>query len=462
MFALGFPKAFRYSRPESLEEALEELEEGEAVPLAGGQSLIPMMKLRVLEVKGLVDLNDLEELRGVREVEGEVRIGALETHNEVATNQTLRREFPSLSASAWEIADLQVRNRGTIGGSITNADPSSNYLPVLMTLDAEVVIVGKGERRERLEEFVRGPYTTSLRRGELVKEVALRKENRRTGFALARRGGSSYPIAVVAVSMSLEDGVVTSSKLAIGGVYERPVSFKDFLVGKGLGEVREEEVLKALDPLLEEVGVIEDVHGGKEYKLKVAKRLVVEAVKEVARPPPVKEMETHWRNGRRLGPSTRHVVKVKVNGTWLEGEVESRKLLVDFLRERGFTEVKRGCDEGKCGACTVLVNGRAVKSCNVFAVQADNQEVTTIRGLVKGGGLNYLQRAFLESYAMQCGFCTHGFMMVTHDYLDNVDPEAKDETLVHCVKNVCRCTGYVQIIKAIRTASRELREKGVH
>ncbi|MBW9142004.1 MAG: carbon monoxide dehydrogenase, partial [Candidatus Aramenus sp.] len=115
-----------------------------------------------------------------------------------------------------------------------------------------------------------------------------------------------------------------------------------------------------------------------------------------------------------------------------------------------------------CGACTVLVNGRAVKSCNVFAVQADNQEVTTIRGLVKGGGLNYLQRAFLESYAMQCGFCTHGFMMVTHDYLDNVDPEAKDETLVHCVKNVCRCTGYVQIIKAIRTASRELREKGVH
>ncbi|MCY0858820.1 MAG: 2Fe-2S iron-sulfur cluster-binding protein [Sulfolobaceae archaeon] len=126
---------------------------------------------------------------------------------------------------------------------------------------------------------------------------------------------------------------------------------------------------------------------------------------------------------------------------------------------QGFVEVKRGCDEGKCGACTVLIDGKSVKSCTMLAIQAMNKDIRTIKGLGNSSyELNYLQRAFLENYAMQCGYCTHGFMMVTHDYLNNVDPDADKDVMYYAIKNICRCTGYINIIKAIKTSAELLKE----
>ncbi|WP_243675899.1 2Fe-2S iron-sulfur cluster-binding protein [Vulcanisaeta distributa] len=202
---------------------------------------------------------------------------------------------------------------------------------------------------------------------------------------------------------------------------------------------------------------LEDTHAPGDYKVKVARNLLTKALTEIASgsvqyiKAPVKDELIKWefRDGvEYVGDLVR--VRVNVNGQWIEDLVEPRLLLLDFLRRHGFREVRRGCDEGKCGACTVLVDGRAVKSCMVPVVRVSGHSVTTIRGLSKGMELHPIQRAFLEEYAMQCGYCTHGFMMVTHDYLTNIDPTANDDILKLSIKNICRCTGYINIIKPLR------------
>jgi carbon-monoxide dehydrogenase small subunit len=149
-----------------------------------------------------------------------------------------------------------------------------------------------------------------------------------------------------------------------------------------------------------------------------------------------------------------HVVRVTVNGERYEREVEARKLLVHFLRDDlDLTGTHVGCDTGNCGACTVLLGGRSVKSCMLLAVQADGAELTTVEGLAGDGELTPLQRAFSEHHGLQCGYCTPG-MLLSATYLLSHTPTPSDEEIRRAIQgNICRCTGYVNIVKAIRAAS---------
>jgi aerobic carbon-monoxide dehydrogenase small subunit len=143
-----------------------------------------------------------------------------------------------------------------------------------------------------------------------------------------------------------------------------------------------------------------------------------------------------------------------VNGKHYEDVVETRMTLVDFLREKlGLTGTHIGCEHGVCGACTILLNGVAVRSCLMFAVQADQAEVATVESLAKGGKLHPLQQAFWDHHALQCGFCTPGFLMTAFAFLQENHSPTRDEIRVAISGNLCRCTGYENIIKAIAAAS---------
>jgi aerobic carbon-monoxide dehydrogenase small subunit len=147
-------------------------------------------------------------------------------------------------------------------------------------------------------------------------------------------------------------------------------------------------------------------------------------------------------------------VHFTVNGVEREVVVEPRRLLVQILREElGLTGTHVGCDTSQCGACTVQLDGRAVKSCSMLAVQADGHSITTIEGLAPAGGLHALQTAFWEKHGLQCGFCTPGMIMAATDLLaDNPDPT--DDEIRHAIEgNICRCTGYHNIVAAIREAA---------
>ena len=152
-------------------------------------------------------------------------------------------------------------------------------------------------------------------------------------------------------------------------------------------------------------------------------------------------------------------VHVAINGQAHEVEVETRTLLVHFLRENlGMTGTHIGCDTTNCGACTVLLNGRPVKSCTVFAVQADGMSVATVEGLEKDGKLDPVQEGFHEEHGLQCGFCTPG-MMITAAALLAANPDPSELQIRQAISgNLCRCTGYVNIVKSIQYAARKTRE----
>ena len=146
-------------------------------------------------------------------------------------------------------------------------------------------------------------------------------------------------------------------------------------------------------------------------------------------------------------------VKVKVNGKPYELEIEPRLLLVDLLREKlNLTGTHVGCDTSYCGACTVLLNGVTVKSCTVFAVQADQGEVMTVEGLASDGHLHPIQQAFAENHGLQCGYCTPGLLMSTYQLLSKKPHPSDGEIRKAIAGNTCRCTGYQNILKAIRAA----------
>ena len=147
-------------------------------------------------------------------------------------------------------------------------------------------------------------------------------------------------------------------------------------------------------------------------------------------------------------------IKVDVNGDLYEREVEARRLLVHFIRDDlDLTGTHVGCDTGNCGACTVLYNGDAIKSCMMLAIQADGASIETVEGLARDGELHPLQEAFSESHALQCGYCTPG-MLMSAKYLLDTNPSPSEQEIRKAIQgNICRCTGYVNIVEAIEKAA---------
>ena len=157
---------------------------------------------------------------------------------------------------------------------------------------------------------------------------------------------------------------------------------------------------------------------------------------------------------------SKHTISVTVNGETRGGEVDSRLLLVHFIREQlELTGTHIGCDTTSCGACTVQLDGMPVKSCTVFAVQADGRAVDTIEGVAQGGTLHPLQEGFWEQHGLQCGFCTPGMIMTAKALLAH-NPNPSEDEIRHAISgNLCRCTGYVKIVEAIQYAAAKLREQ---
>ena len=153
----------------------------------------------------------------------------------------------------------------------------------------------------------------------------------------------------------------------------------------------------------------------------------------------------------------RLTIRVRVNGQEYEREVEVRRLLADFIRhDLGLTATHLGCEHGVCGACTIIMDGESVRSCLLFAVQSDGAEILTVEGLAQGDNMHPLQQAFWDNHGLQCGFCTSGFLMSAYDLLQKNPHPTQDEIRYGLSGNLCRCTGYANIIKAVQAVAEQL------
>jgi carbon-monoxide dehydrogenase medium subunit len=233
------PAAFEYHRPASLEEAFELLGgDGEARPLAGGHSLLPMMKVRLSTPTALVDLAGIEGLDGITRDGDSLVIGALATHASVAASELVRSECPVLAETASLIGDRQVRNRGTIGGSVAHADPAADYPTVLLALEATISVAGReGTRDIPADDCFVDVFTTAIRAGELVVSVRVPATGSGTGAAYVkhRHPASSYAVAGACAVVTVEGGTCSRARLVVGGVTGSPVvvaAAGEELVGK--------------------------------------------------------------------------------------------------------------------------------------------------------------------------------------------------------------------------------------
>src|SRR5712664_1849103 len=219
-----YPASFEYHAPTTIAEAIALLGRygDEAKVLSGSQSLIPLMKLRLARPAHLVDLRKVDGLTGVREVQGSLQIGALTTHAALAKSELLRAKLPMAAEAAGQIGDAQVRNLGTIGGSLAHADPSADWPAVLLALDASVQIAGaRGERSVKIDQFIVGPLTTVLEPGEILTQVSVPLPAGRYGGAYEKlpHPASRFAIVGVAAELFLDGkGAVQSSRAAITGL----------------------------------------------------------------------------------------------------------------------------------------------------------------------------------------------------------------------------------------------------
>jgi carbon-monoxide dehydrogenase medium subunit len=462
------PPVFRYERPETLPEALALLtEHGDEVrPLAGGQSLVPMLNLRLSAPGVVVDLNALPGLDGIEAGGGALVVGAL-TRQRTLELSPEAAAIGALADGLPLVGHVATRNRGTVGGSIAHADPAAELPLALLALGGSVIVAGPGGTREiASDELFVGFLTTTLQPSELIVEVRFPGPRAREASALlevAQRHGD-FPLTAVAASVRLDvDGRIVRARVAAGAVADRPVLLPD--VGDALAAgASPEDAGRLAATLVDPAG---GLHAPADYQRHLVAVLVDRAVtRAVARSREISGRIPHDDPTRIPEPPDRDLVaagRCAVNGriVLLEG-VPDRRLLSDFLRhDLGLRGTHVGCEHGVCGACTVRVDGVAVRSCLLLARQADGTEIITIEGLAAGDDertLHPLQAAFKRHFALQCGFCTAGILMAAAERLDQTagggaPPPDEDEIRRLLSGHLCRCTGYEPIVAAIAEAA---------
>jgi carbon-monoxide dehydrogenase medium subunit len=284
-----YPASFEYLAPTGINEAIALLQKygEEAKLLAGGQSLVPMMKLRLARPKYLIDLNKISNLSGISEEGGRIHIGALARHVQIEESPVIREQLPMLCEAARQIADAQVRNRGTLGGSLAEADPSGDWGPVALALRAELKCIGpKGERRIAANEFFTFAYTSALDSDEVLTEIvfAVPGPESRGVYVKLEPVAGAFAIVSAAVQITLDKaGICKAIGIGVtgrGAVPQEATSVENLLKGKTISP----ELIAEAGRLIQEgAEPIEDMRGSAKYKKTVLGAILRRALKEAVR-----------------------------------------------------------------------------------------------------------------------------------------------------------------------------------
>jgi aerobic carbon-monoxide dehydrogenase medium subunit len=272
---------FEYSAPTSLSEALSLLGDGEAKALAGGMSLIPIMKLRLATPGQIVDLGRIPDLNYIREDRGVLRIGATTTHYDIESSPIVRASCPLLHETATRIGDIQVRNRGTIGGSVAHADPAADYPAALLALEARVVLVtAKSQRELPIADFFVDTFTTALEPGELIREVIVPLEDPSAGTSYQKlvQPASGFAIVGIAARIRKSGGKITFARVGVTGLSGKP--YRASNVERALEGTAGSpaDIQKAAALVADAVDANSDLHASAEYRKHLARVYTMRAL----------------------------------------------------------------------------------------------------------------------------------------------------------------------------------------
>ncbi len=466
---------FDYLEPASVEETIGLLAQygPEARVLAGGTDLIVQMKMERLAPRYLVSIGRVPGLEGISVQDGHTRIGARTSIRTLRNDPWVRARYPVLAEACASFSTTQVQVMGTLGGNLGNASPASDTAPALIAYGAEAVIQGpKGTRRVPVEEFFVGPGRSVLEPGELLVAVELPSPQAGAGGAFLKVGRVAADLAKVSAAVLLvrEGDRIADARLVFGAVAPTPLRARQaeaVLVGQRFGE---EVVTEAARVASEEVRPIDDVRSTAWYRRELVRVLAYdglyrawERAGESAGPFPAAPAAPPSVAG--LPRALRHIradqeveVRLTVNGERRRVWVAPNELLLNVLREKLYlTGAKYGCGIGECSACTVHVDGRLALSCLVLAVAVDGSEILTVEGLAgRDGKLHPLQESFIRYAAFQCGYCTPGMLMTAKSLLEEVPHPTEEDVRDYLKGNLCRCTGYAAIVRAVMGYAKQI------
>ena len=373
---------FEFRAPDKLDEALTLLAEGgdDIKLLSGGMSLMPMMALGLVRPRMVISLNRIEGRGYVKEDRDALRIGAGTRHYEILRDPLIARHCSLLSEAAAFIGDTQVRNRGTIGGSLAHADPAADYSPVLVAAGARMIVRSlRGEREIAADKFFTNLMETALAPDEIVTEVLVPKLGAARG-AYTRLHRVEGNFAIVNAAVILSDA---SARVALGGVGSTPVALDvSAELSRGVNGAALEAVGRRVRAACTDAPA--DLNASADYRRQMAAvfaeraftiaagRAPSQQTPEVGRKPAAPAPAQRKPATGTIGGPLRTAIAVSVNGQPRRLEADNRMVLADLLREViGLTGTHIGCGTGSCGACTVMLDGRTVKSCSVLAADVD-------------------------------------------------------------------------------------------
>jgi carbon-monoxide dehydrogenase medium subunit len=484
-----------YHTPRTLREALRLLAEygPEARIVAGGTDLLVELGRRAPDAAPVRALVDVTRIAGQDRVwlddEGWIHAGPTVTHNQAVASRLLVERGTPLAQACWSVGSPALRNRGTIAGNLVTASPANDTITALWALDARLTLRSlRGERTLSCADFYRGVRKTAMQPDEMLVDVAfpaLGPDQRGVFVKLGLRRTHAISVVNAAAVVTLTAGTrVGDARLTLGSVAPtilRIPQAEAALVGAVLDEAH---AAQAADLAARAASPIDDVRAAAEYRRDTVRVLVRRALialsqltaqgraggtgftlEQTALPdaPPMLWGRTdgHFAplpaQATTLDETGSSPIRCTVNGEPVTVRGAQNKTLLQMLRQDlGLPGTKNGCSEGECGACTVWMDGIAVLSCLVPAPRAHGTAITTVEGLSQGESLHPVQQAFIDEGAVQCGYCTPGFVMSGANLLDEIPHPTREQILSGLSGNLCRCTGYYTIVTAIERAAASL------
>ena len=454
----------------SLDEAVSTLaQRGErARVIAGGTDIIIELEQGSRSgVDTLIDITRVPGLDLITRENGHFRLGPLVTHNHVVGSSALVAGALPLAQASWEVGAPQIRNRATVAGNLITASPANDTITPLMAMGASVTLRSvAGERAVPLADFYTGLRQTVMRADELMVAInipTLAKNERGIFLKLGLRRVQAISVVNAAIVITEVEGVIQRVAITLGCVAPVIVhapTAEEYLRGKALTPPN---IATAVRLAAEAVRPIDDIRGTADYRREMVRVLLRRGLQALAngeeargfpQEPAMLWGEAQARVTHELAASQQHdataPIIAEVNGCRVETPRGQEKTLLRWLREdAGLTGTKEGCAEGECGACTVFLDDAAVMSCMVAAPRAHGAKLRTIEGLAQGDELHTLQQAFIDEGAVQCGYCIPGFLMSGAKLWEEW-PKPSPAQIEHSISgNLCRCTGYYKIIRAI-------------
>lgn len=424
------------------------------------------------KVDTIIDISRIPNLDEIHISENDIiHIGPLVTHNHCVASKLIRDKAYPLARACWEVGAPQIRNRGTVAGNLITASPANDTITALMALDAHITLKSvKGERTVKLGDFYTGVRKTIMLPDEMLVDIWFRSiqfNQRGTFIKLALRRAQAISIVNVAIILTLDNLNIISAAITLGAVAPTIIhatNAESFLVGKKL----EEEIISQAAVLtMKAARPIDDIRASTSYRREMVRILTLRALRSLVTNQmkddfPVEPVLLWGKNSSYIQPVTSYEsgsnIITQINGKeYVFGDVHKKSLLRLLREDAGLIGTKEGCAEGECGACTVFLDGKAVMACLVPAARAHGAEIITIEGLAINGTeqrLHPVQDAFIQEGAVQCGYCSPGFIMSAVKLLEERTNPSLNEIQQAITGNLCRCTGYFKIIKAIEQASK--------